>query len=406
MNAAVEILYTISVFVGVYFMFLFVMLFASGKNTMRTMPNMKKFPLLSIVVPAYNEEGVIENTISILKKLKYPRVFEIIVVDDGSSDKTYDIVSKIKGIRFFTKKNGGKASALNFGIKKAKGEIIAVVDSDSMPEKFSLMKSVPFFSEKDVAAVTTSVFVNNPKNIMQHLQKIEYVMIAWSRKLLEFLNSIYATPGPLSLYKKSVLKKVGGFDEKNLTEDIEIAWRLMSKGFKIRMALDAEVYTNPPSTFRKWWHQRARWNIGGMQTYVKYLDMFFNKKFNNIGMFLLPMFSISYVLSFIGVLTFIFYIIPEIIFNAIFFFIGSYSIGTNPMNYFNAPFLPNILMILGAVVVILTLAYVKINLGTMRKPLGEGWLLSMAVYLIFYMAIFPFNLIYSSLRFIRKDFRW
>ena len=113
---------------------------------------------------------------------------------------------RIKGIKVFTKENGGKASALNFGLKKAKGEIVACIDSDSYPERNALLKTIPFF-EDNVAAVTTYILVKNAKSIVQRLQRIEYITIAWTRKLLEYLNAIYVTPGAMSLYKRKVLKK-------------------------------------------------------------------------------------------------------------------------------------------------------------------------------------------------------
>ena len=209
--------------------------------------------------------------------MDYPKKKEIIVVDDGSTDNTFKVASRFKGVRVLRKKQGGKASALNFGIARASGQIVVCVDSDSRPERRALMKTVPFF-EEGVAAVTTYVLVNKAKSIMERVQRIEYAMIAWSRKLFEFIESIYVTPGPMSLYRRDVLQKVGGFDEKNLTEDIEIAWRLIKNNYKIRMSLDAKVYSNVPKTFGKWWHQRLRWNIGGMQTTLKYFRLFTKKE--------------------------------------------------------------------------------------------------------------------------------
>ncbi len=404
MNPIVEILYVMFSFVGVYFMFLFLLLFFSGKKKLRELPEMKVFSSLSIIIPAHNEERVIEKTVRNLKNLIYPKKFEVIVVDDGSTDRTYEIAKRIKGIMVLKKERGGKASALNFGLKKAKGEIVAVVDADSYPKKDALLKAVPFFSE-GAAAVTTSIFVKNAQNVMENLQKIEYVMIAWSRKLLEALNSIFVTPGPLSLYRTSVLRKTGGFDEKNMTEDIEIAWRLMSKGYKIKMALDSETFTNPPDTFRKWWHQRIRWNVGGIQTFFKYFHLFLDRKFSNIGMFLLPLFSVSYILSFIGTITFA-YVVLDVLFNFVPYYIGSYYAGANPFSSLSFALLPNIFVVLGIMVLLLSFAYIKINFDTIRKPLGSDWLLSLLLYIIFYIALFPFNLVHSTWRFLRKSYKW
>ena len=309
MNIITDIISFAFVFVSVYFMFLFLLLFFAHKKKLLRVPktSSKKLPSVSIIIPAYNEEKSIAKTIKAVKKLIYPKKVEIIVVDDGSIDNTYNMVKKIKGIKVLSKKHEGKAKALNYGLKYARGEIVACIDSDSYPEKYALLKTVPFF-EKNVAAVTTSVFVKNANSLIQRLQRIEYLFTAWTRKILEHLNAVYATPGPMSLYKRKVLLKVGGFDEKNLTEDIEIAWRLLKHKYKIKMSLDAKTYTTAPKTLKKWWHQRLRWNVGGFQTNFKYFNLFLNKNFGSVGVFLLPFFSVSYLLSILG-LFLIFYIV-------------------------------------------------------------------------------------------------
>ncbi len=363
-------------------------------------PKSKKFPSVSIVIPAFNEEKSIERTVRNVKKLVYPGKKEIIVVDDGSADRTFEIAKRIRGIKVFRKKNGGRANALNFGLKRAKGEIFVRVDADSYPEKNALMKTIPFF-DKNVAAVTTSVFIKNPKSLLEKLQELEYMMIAWSRKILEYLDAIYVTPGPMSLYKRKVLLKLGGFDEKNLTEDIEITWRLMKYKYQVKMALGTKVYTNVPNTLNKWWDQRIRWNIGSLQTTLKYFHLFLNKEFKNIGMFLLPMSSVSYILTFIG-LIFIFYIS----YRWIHYFIGSYIFGFNPF-VFSFTIIPDMFLFLVLFTALLTVVYIKINFGTMKKveefPKKATHLM---VYAFIYVLIFPINLLHSIFKFLTGKYRW
>ncbi len=331
----------------------------------------------------------------------YPRKKEIIIVDDGSTDKTYEIAKKIKGIKVFRKKNGGKANALNFGLKHARGEIVVCVDADSYPEKNALLKTIPFF-EKNVAAVATSVLIKNPKNILEKLQEMEYIMIAWSRKILEYLDAIYVTPGPMSFYKRKVLLKIGGFDEKNLTEDIEIAWRLMKHKYKIKMALDAKVRTRPQKNLKKWWHQRLRWNIGGLQTFLKYFNLFLNKEFKNIGMFLLPMSSISYVLTFVGLIFLIY-----IFFNWIQYVIGSYIFGFNLLESISFTLIPDMFLFLFLFSVLLTVVFVKMNFGTMKKiTIFPKKLSNLLIYVFIYVAIFPINLLHSIFKFLTGNYEW
>jgi cellulose synthase/poly-beta-1,6-N-acetylglucosamine synthase-like glycosyltransferase len=362
---------------------------------------MKKFPSVSIIIPAHNEEEDVGETIKSVKKMKYPRSKEIIVVDDGSTDKTYETAKKFRGVRVLRKKQGGKASALNFGLNRAKGEIVVCIDSDSYPEKNALLKTVPFF-EKGVAAVTTSVLVKNTKGMLERLQGIEYAMVAWSRKLFEFMNAVYATPGPMSLYRKDILKKVGGFDEKNLTEDIEIAWRLIKNNYDIKMSLDTKVYTNVPKTIKKWWHQRVRWNIGGMQTTLKYLRLFAKKEFGSVGTFLLPLFSISYLLSIIGIL-FIFYSL----FNGLRYLVGSYLFGFNPIGTFLLYFSPDVFVALMIINFILMIFYLRVNFKTIKSFADfPSRIRDLLLYIFVYICVFPLNLIHSSIKFLTKKYEW
>ena len=136
---------------------------------------------------------------------------------------------------------------------------------------------IGFFDDSKVGAVTSTVLVRNRNNFILKLQSIEYKVIKFSRKLLEFLDSIYVTPGPLAIYRKSAFDKVKGFDENNLTEDIEITWHLQLKGYKIKMSVPSRVYCVSPTRIKEWINQRNRWNIGGLQTVSKYRKNFLKK---------------------------------------------------------------------------------------------------------------------------------
>jgi cellulose synthase/poly-beta-1,6-N-acetylglucosamine synthase-like glycosyltransferase len=151
------------------------------------------------------------------------------------------------------------AEPTNIGIKAAKYDYICVTDDDSAPEPDALIKMIGFLqNDSKVAAVTCAVMARGSRTFMQKLQMIEYSIIAWNRKLLDFIDAVYVTPGPFALYKKSALLKVGLFDVNNLTQDIEIVWRLKSKGYSARMCLGARVYSETPDKFKKWWKQRVR----------------------------------------------------------------------------------------------------------------------------------------------------
>lgn len=405
MLVTIDILFLLLSFVSVYFLVLFFMIFVLERKNIRSLPEMKTLPFVSVIIPAYNKEKFISGTVEAVKNLDYPKnLMEIIVVDDGSKDGTCEILKKISGIRFFSKPNGGRSDAINFGMEKAKGEILACVDADSYPEKESLKKAVRFFEDRDVAGVTVSVLVKNANNLMQKLQRVEYALLVLSRKLMERLNAIYVTPGPMALYRKNALKELGGFDTKNMTEDIEIAWRLLSNGCKIRMSIDSKVYTDVPDTFGKWWHQRIRWNVGGAQTAIKYFGYFF-KTPSNVGKFLLPLFTLSYALTLLGLAMF-FYLASAAAYNFVFVFLKSGLMGAD-MFRFSFVFAPDILILLGGFAFVVSMLWLKLSLGALDSGISvRNALPEFLVYLLFYIAVHPFNLIDSTWKLLRKNYTW
>ncbi|MFH0830006.1 MAG: glycosyltransferase [Candidatus Aenigmatarchaeota archaeon] len=400
----VDVAYLTFAAVSIFMSFLFFLLYARNRKSLHLSSMLSTLPSISIIVPTFNEKLTIAGTLEALLKLDYPKEkLETIVVDDGSTDGTSEVAKRFPRIRLIRKKNGGKASAFNAGLAVSKGELVACVDSDSRPARDSLLKIIPFFSDPKVAAVTTSIFVREAHNIIQRLQRIEYLMIVWARKLLEFMDSVYVTPGPLSVYRASVLKQLGGFDEKNLTEDIEIAWRLMHAGYSIKMASDAEVFTSAPSTFRNWWRQRMRWNIGGMQTTVKYKASLFRRGFGALGTFVIPFFSASYMLSILGLFVFAYVIIKMLSdFAAVSWL--AFGAGTNPLYYGNFMLLPDVFSVFGVMIFTLSLAWIAISLREVGKGIGGLRALpDLLLYLVVYITVFPFNLLHSSVRFLAGD---
>lgn len=406
MLAIIDILFLLLSFVSVYFLVLFFMVFVLERKNIRSTPEMKTLPFVSVIIPAYNKEKFIENTVNAVKNLEYPKnLMEIIAVDDGSTDNTFNILKKIDGIRLFRKENEGRAACtVNYGIKNAKGEIIACIDGDSIPEKDSLIKAVQFFEDNNVAGVTASVLVKNANNLIEKLQRIEYSLLVLSRKLMERLNVIYVTPGPMALYRKGVIMKLGGFDTKIMTEDIEIAWRLLSNGYKIRMSVDSKVYTDVPGTFKGWWRQRIRWNIGGAQTAMKYFGYFF-KTPSNVGMFLLPLFTVSYALTLLGLAMF-FYIVSSAAYNFFFMFLKSALLGADIFRL-SFVFTPDILMILGGFTFFVSMLWLKFSLDALKGEISiRNALPEFLVYIFFYIAVNPFNLIASTWKLLRKKYEW
>ncbi|MCC7552153.1 glycosyltransferase family 2 protein [Candidatus Micrarchaeota archaeon] len=237
-------------------------------------------PKVSIIIPTYNESvKTLEKTILCVLKSNYPKnKLELIIVDDGSTNDSCDIIKqkyKSQNIKIFKKENGGPASAKNYGIKKSKGELVGTIDSDSFIAPNTIYNMIKIFkSDKSIGAVASSVKIFNPKKWIERFQHFEYEVILYVRRIFMVYESIYVTPGGFSLYKKKILNKLKGFDENSLTEDIEIALRIQSLGYKIRSSLDAYVYTVPPQDILSLIKQRVRWIRGGIRDRIKNRHLF------------------------------------------------------------------------------------------------------------------------------------
>ena len=279
-------------FFSLFTVLFFVLLFFTYRKELYTAPKRRDWlPGVSIVIPAYNEEEFIAGTIKSLLNLDYPKEkLDIIVVDDGSKDRTFQIAQSFSasGVHAFTKQNGGKGAALNFGIKRAKGELIATMDADSVLTSGALKELLPLFNDEEVMAVTPAVKVRPKNKLLVELQRIEYLMILFSRKLLSFIDSVPVTPGPFSIFRAAVFRKVGGFDEKNLVEDQEICLRIQAANYKVRSSMTAVVYTEVPDTMKDLIKQRVRWQRGGLRNYWKYRFLI-RPEYGDFGMFFVPL---------------------------------------------------------------------------------------------------------------------
>jgi cellulose synthase/poly-beta-1,6-N-acetylglucosamine synthase-like glycosyltransferase len=251
----------------------------------------KKLPKVSILIPAHNEAKIIRKTLDSIRKLKYPKKkVEIIVIDDGSTDDTYKVVKNYgRGVKVFRKKQGGKASALNFGIKKCSGEFVLALDADCLLHKNCLNEMLKYF-DKRVMCVVPAIKVFKPKNIWEKLQRIEYTLSNFTRKILWFISSMHIAPGA-PLFRKKFLDK-HKFDEGNLTEDLEMGLKIKSKGYEIAFAPTAIVHTLVPNTFKKLLRQRIRWAYGFLYNLKKY-GFLFGLKHGDLSAFVLPIILVS-----------------------------------------------------------------------------------------------------------------
>ncbi len=395
-------------FLALFMFFFFIFLYIRNRKTLFEYPKPKKLYTVSVLIPAYNEEECIAATIEQVFKSSYKGLLEVIVINDGSTDNTASIVKRLmkkyKRLKLINKKNTGKADSLNQGLKKARGELVVVVDADSFPEREAISRMVGFFNDERVAAVTASILVKNKKRFLEKLQAIQYIIIAWTRKLLDYIDAVYVTPGALSMYRKNAVLKVGGFDPNNLTEDIELTWHLINEGYKTRMCLAAKCKTIVPSRFRRFYEQRIRWNIGGIQTINKYKKAFVTR--GGVASFILPFFLIGLIVGLFGFGIFIYLLFKKFILT---YLKTTYIIGSNlPLvTMEDISFNITVLNFFGIVMFFLSLAFLLFGLRVMRrKERIKQNVFNMMFYMFIYAMIHPPMLVAAMWRLVRGKKRW
>lgn len=396
-------------FIGLYMLLLLLFIYLPNKERLFRYPKGKPEPV-SVVIPCYNAEKTIGKAIESILNLDYPKeMIEVIVVDDRSKDRSSEIVRSYaknnNRVRLIVneRNSGGAAEPTNIGVRNARYKYIAVADDDSSPEPDALGKMIGFLQEDEkTAAVTCAVLSRKPRTFMQKLQAIEYSVIAWNRKLLDLVDSVYVTPGPFALYRKKALFEVGLFDTKNLTQDIEIVWRLLSKGYKARMCLDARVHTETPEKFREWFRQRQRWNIGGTQTLIKYKNLVFRK--GMLGAFIIPFFSFSLFLGIIGLGIFSYLVFNRILLN---YLIAHYSLYADValLRIQDITFYPSILNYFGAVLFLAGTWFTFTGLGVMGQG-RKGNLFNIFFYILIYLAVYPFIMISALYKYSTGKYSW
>jgi cellulose synthase/poly-beta-1,6-N-acetylglucosamine synthase-like glycosyltransferase len=251
-----------------------------------------KLAPVSIIVPAYNEEVTAIKTIQSLLLLDYFE-FEIIFVDDGSKDKTYELVKASYGnhpmVNVLTKPNGGKASALNFGISHSKYEYAVCIDADTQLKKDAIQQLMAYFTDDEIGAVAGTVKVGNETNIITIWQSIEYITAQnMDRRAFDLINSITVVPGAIGAFRRAAIFKAGAFTSDTLAEDCDLTMRILKQGYIIKNCAEAIAYTEAPETLGALLKQRFRWSFGVIQSFWKNRDALFNKKYKFFGMVGMP----------------------------------------------------------------------------------------------------------------------
>ncbi len=407
-----DILFGVFYFVLLYMsIFLLITIFNDGESSGRSrIP--KEWPFVSVIIPAFNESATIGRVVKSALDMDYPEnKLEIIVVDDGSADGTSSIVKNMhnRKIKIVRQERKGKGAALNLGLDNAKGSIIACLDADSYVSRYSLKEMVVNFSSDNIAAVTPIMQVHNPRTLLEKVQNIEYLLAVYLKKPLSHMNSINVTPGPFSLYRADILRKIGKFDEHSIVEDQEIAYRIQENNYRIVQSDRGDVYTTAPKNLRDLYRQRKRWYKGSWLTFNKYRGIMLDRKYGDFGFFLMPntlfgLLSCFFMLVFFAayVLSPIFEILRHIYMAGFYIKLGGYiNLGDMVSNFiFSTDFYK--IFILWTFASITTFTVIRSH-KTLGQKIGFSETASIATFLFIYYMFISFVNVVSTADLIKKD---
>jgi cellulose synthase/poly-beta-1,6-N-acetylglucosamine synthase-like glycosyltransferase len=242
------------------------------RSKRRRPPGPPYLPPVAVVVPAYNEAVGIERAVRSLAVSDYPD-FEVVVVDDGSTDGTAEIAERLalERVRVLRKENGGKASALNAGIEATEAPVLVMVDGDTIFEPDALRLLVQRLGDPTVGAVSGNTKVGNRRSLLGRWQHIEYVMgFNLDRRLFDVLQCMPTVPGAIGAFRRRALVDVGGVSGETLAEDTDLTLAIGRTGRRVVFAEDAHAWTEAPSSLGDLWRQRYRWSYGTMQAVWKH----------------------------------------------------------------------------------------------------------------------------------------
>ncbi|MGE6754654.1 poly-beta-1,6-N-acetyl-D-glucosamine synthase [Rossellomorea sp. NPDC071047] len=285
------IIHSVGNFLFIYPLFMSLVWIISGllfyirreRKPMDIQDNLEELPFVSILLPCYNEEAHIEKTVKELNYINYKH-YEIIVINDGSTDGTQDVLSvltrsidRLKVINIL--ENKGKANALYYGTIASKGEIVVTMDSDAMLDKNALLYMIPHFTtprnSERVGAVTGNPRVRNRHSLLGKIQVVEYSsIIGLIKRSQRILGKMMTVSGVFVAFRKKALLDVGFWDKDLITDDIGITWKLQGRFWDVRYEPRALCWMLVPETLKGLFIQRIRWAQGGMEVLIRHRSIF------------------------------------------------------------------------------------------------------------------------------------
>ncbi len=282
-------------------------------------------PFVSVIIPVFNEEKVIRQTIKSLRKLDYSD-YEIIIVNDGSTDKTKSVAESLVGIHqgvhskikisLINQSNSGKARALNAGIQYSKADFVLCMDGDSQLSPDSLKSAARHFSNPKIGAVAGNVKVLNRRKFFTDLQALEYIEgLNMARSAQSFIRLVNIIPGPIGVFRKKAIEDAGYYSSDTFAEDADLTVKIIASGWKIYYEPNSVSYTEAPSTLQQLLKQRYRWTRGILQSLRKHKRLLINPTINFGHTFILwSMFYEALVWPAMNIAANVFFITAAIIF--------------------------------------------------------------------------------------------
>ncbi|MEU0698416.1 glycosyltransferase [Streptomyces niveus] len=254
---------------------------------------------VTVLVPAYNERECIANTVRSLTQSDHP--IEVIVIDDGSTDGTADIVEAmwLPGVHVVRQVNSGKPAALNNGIAHASHDLVVMMDGDTVFEPSTVRELVQPFGDPRVGAVAGNAKVGNRDTLIGAWQHIEYVMgFNLDRRMYDVLRCMPTIPGAVGAFRRQALDRVGGMSEDTLAEDTDITMAMHRDGWRVVYAERARAWTEAPESVQQLWSQRYRWSYGTMQAIWKHRRAVIERgpsgRFGRVGLPLVSLFMVLF----------------------------------------------------------------------------------------------------------------
>jgi len=288
--------------------------FLSGRKRMQEEEQFESidFPKVTIVIPCWNESKNLTSTVDSIILSDYPKdKLEILIGDNNSIDNTLQVAEILQEkykdiceIKMFKEFKQGKHHVINSAMDLSSADFFGCLDADTTLAHDAISKNMKYFSDPEIMSSTSCVKIKSPqKTWIQKLQSIEYLIGVFMRKSYGNINAIQVVPGPLSIYRKEIFQKIGGFRDGHKVEDFEMTIRLHRHHMKIANSHKAFVSTSGPSTLMGYFKQRIRWTQGGIENVLDNKDMIFNKNYNHFGLFVMPV-----------IVIFIFYAVYALIF--------------------------------------------------------------------------------------------